>query len=136
MKGKSGEMILVRKGLRIFRWNVDTAVRHQLLPDLGHAELWLWDTLHSVVRGWIPAEKLPASLRHHVPVVVEEAPAVTFGRVGFSAKAFAEKMRRSGKPKTAAVNSVTQRQVTIVDPLRQKASVDRVIVVKICIICK
>jgi hypothetical protein len=52
-KGKSSIISVVRVGLRIFRWDTDTAVKHEFIPDLGHHELWLLDALFQSLH-WLP----------------------------------------------------------------------------------
>ena len=87
-KGKSGHLCLVRIGLRVFRWNVDAAVRLGFLPDLGHHQLWLLDDLLRAVRKMgLPVSSYPSSIRSfhaYKPVVVEEATAQSLQTTTFS----------------------------------------------------
>jgi uncharacterized membrane protein YgcG len=93
----------VRIGLRIFRWNVDTAVRRGSLPDLGHHHLWLLDDLlRSVKKMGLPVESYPSVIRDfhdYEPVVVKANPKQTFGRMGFSEALYAKHTKRSGGEK-------------------------------------
>ena len=67
-KGKSGHLCLVRIGLRVFRWNVDAAVRLGFLPDLGHHQLWLPRACYGPSGRWAyPSRATPPPYDRFMP---------------------------------------------------------------------
>ena len=114
----------MRIGLRVFRWNVDAAVRMGFLPDLGHHELWLLDDMLRAVRKMgLSVESYPSAIRAfpaYEPVVVEAQPNHTLGQLGFHADLYAKHTKRSEK-KSVAPFFRDRRTIAAADGLVQAA---------------